>query len=120
MNIGERQNIKSFVANYFKTLTDYLDPNNTEVPEINNLEERTRYNFKQFSLGPASVEMRLTAIIKHVTESALNDAEAALTNENASLKTKVIYLATTQLICDFQSLLLNEPRILQFLEELKS
>ena len=120
VNIGERQNIKSFVTNYFNTLTEFLDPANNKVPDIGSLEDKTRNNLKQFSLGPASVEMRLTAIVKHVTESAFKDAEQALINENASLKTKVIYLATTQLICDFQNFLLNEPRILRFLEELKS
>lgn len=120
VNIGERHNIKGFVSNYFTMLSEYLDPKVEPIPELGPLEEKTKYNFKQFSLGPASVEMRLTAIIKHTAESSLNDAEQALTNENASLKTKVIYLGTTQLICDFQNFLLNETRILTFLEELKS
>ena len=120
VNIGERKNIKSFVANYYDILTKFLDTNNASTMSLESLEERTKANFKQFSLGPASVEMRLTAVIKHITESAFTDAEEAIKNENASLKTKVIYLATTQLICDFQNFLLNEPRIVKFLEDLKS
>jgi len=120
VNIGERHNIKGFVSNYFSTLSEYLDPEIESVPELGPLEEKTKHNFKQFSLGPISVEMRLTAIIKHTAESAWKDAEQALTNENASLKTKAIYLGTTQLICDFQNFLLNESRLLTFLEELKS
>lgn len=119
-NIGERQNIKLFVASYFKTISDYLDPQNSNPPNFVLLEEKSKSNLKQFSLGPASVEMRVTAVIKHVTESALNDAEQAINNENASLKTKIIYLATIQLMCDFQNFLLSEPRIVKFLEELKS
>ena len=120
VNIGERQNIKLLVGAYFNTISDYLDPANSNPPNFVVLEEKTRNNLKQFSLGPASVEMRVTAVIKHVTESAINDAEQAIKNENASLKTKIIYLATTQLMCDFQNFLLSEPRIVKFLEELKS
>ncbi len=120
VNIGEKQNIKIIVNNYFNTLTEYLDPNSTKQQSLGILEDKTKNNLKQFSLGPASVEMRLTAVIKHVTDSALSDAEQAIQNENASLKTKIIYLATTQLMCDYQNFLLNEPRIIKFLEELKS
>lgn len=120
VNIGERQNIKQLVGTYFNTISDSLDPKNTNPPNFVVLEEKTKNNLKQFSLGPATVEMRVTAVIKHVTESAFNDAEQAIKNENASLKTKIIYLATTQLMCDFQNFLLSEPRIVKFLEELKS
>jgi hypothetical protein len=118
VNIGERQNIRNLIKNYFDILTQHLE--NSESPvSIDSLLERTRNNFKQFSLGPASVEMRLTAVIKHVTDASFSDAEEAIKNDNASLKTKVIYLASTLLLCDFQNFLLNEPRIVKFLEDLK-
>lgn len=120
VNIGERQNIKKVVGTYFETLTKFLDPSLENKPKLETLEEQTKLTVKQFSLGPASVEMRLTAVIKHATESALGDAENVIQNENASINTKVIYLATTLLICDFQNFLLNEPRIVKFLEDLKS
>lgn len=120
VNIGERKNIKSFVGTYFDNLTRFLDPNSQFQPNIDTFSDQTKSRVKQFSLGPASVEMRLTAVIKHVTDSALKDAEEIMDNENALLKTKIIYLATTQLICDFQNFLLAEPRIVKFLEDLKS
>ena len=117
VNIGERKNIKLFVGNYFNTLTKFLDPE--DGTGIERYAELVKTSFRNFSLGPASVEMRLTAVIKHISESAFNDAEQAIHNDNASIKTKLIYLATTQLICDFQNFLLNEPRLVKFLEDLK-
>ena len=118
VNIGERKNIKLIVGNYFSTLSKFLDPE-TDTG-IERYGESVKTSFRNFSLGPASVEMRLTAVIKHISESAFNDAEQAIHNDNASIKTKIIYLATTQLICDFQNFLLNEPRLVIFLEDLKS
>ena len=120
VNISESEVIKGMVGDYFETLTNYLDPENPTPAVIDNLYERTKENFKNYSLGPLTVEARLTAVIKNVTETLFSEAEEAFSNSAASVNTKVIYLATTQLLCDFQNFLLKETRILKFLEELKS
>lgn len=120
VNISEIQKIKEIVSIYFETLTKYLDPSNPTPAVVDTLFEKTKGNYLQFSLGPITIEARLTAVIKNVAETSFKESEEAYTNDAASTNTKVIYLATTQLICDFQNFLLSENRILVFLQDLKS
>jgi hypothetical protein len=120
VNASEAEQIKNLVISYFETLTKYLDPSNPVPPGIDTLYEKTKGNYRKFSLGPLTIETRLTAVIKNVTESSFKEAEESISNEAASTSTKAIYLATTQLLCDFQNFLLQESRIRRFLEELKS
>ena len=120
VNASESDKIRNLVVSYFETLGKYLDPANTAQENLDALFEKTRGNYRQFSLGPLSVEARLTAVVKNVTETAFNEATDVFSNEAASKSTKVVYLATTQLLCDFQNFLLQETRSRNFLEELKS
>lgn len=120
LTISEQSHVKEVVATYFKTLEKYLDPENPTPPKLATLFEKTGLAVKQFSLGPITVEARLTAVIKAFTDLLWTKIGDKFSSEELTDREKVIRLATVQLFCNIENLMLSEGRFIRFLEECKA
>jgi hypothetical protein len=115
VNISEKNEVKLIVDNYFSTLKNFFDLE--ETPSLQSYYSKIKEQYSRFSLGPSQVESRIIIVIKNLIDNLIKKLDQEV-NE-LTLDEKVAILGSIDILMNLTDYWLTEGRIRSLLEAMK-
>jgi hypothetical protein len=115
VSIGENNEVKLIVDNYFNTLKNFFD--SEETPSLQIYYSKIKEQYSSFSLGPSQVESRIIIVIKNLIVNLIKRLDEEF---NAlTLYEKVAILGSIDILMNLTDYWLTDGRIRSLLEAMK-